>query len=324
MDRTLQACRTLRSSALGLIKSGLHPSVISIDTCNRIVRQVCFTKAFFGCELWTEITTTEILLLERAQRYVCKSIQGLPRQTRSDMVNALIRWKSAESYIDERKLLFLDCQCSNRETTPAFTSVLTNAQCVSRNVAITFDRVVVNIKDGYDTTTVICQGTETVLDLFPEYKIGQRRIDALENDNKALKVEIAQIKADGGPAFTVSLTTREPTISGNVPIKFNNVILNRRSGYDPSTGYFTVPLTGLYQISATIMSRNNDPFHASLNKNGHDIVLLYGTEINGANESANVVVELTKGDKVCVKHRSGTEVIHGYGYCYFSGYYISK
>ncbi|VDI42128.1 Hypothetical predicted protein, partial [Mytilus galloprovincialis] len=107
MDRTLQACRTLRSSALGLIKSGLHPSVISIDTCNRIVRQVCFTKAFFGCELWTEITNNEILLLERAQRYVCKSIQGLPRQTRSDMVNALIGWKSAESYIDERKLLFL-------------------------------------------------------------------------------------------------------------------------------------------------------------------------------------------------------------------------
>ncbi|XP_063397919.1 collagen alpha-1(X) chain-like isoform X2 [Mytilus trossulus] len=171
---------------------------------------------------------------------------------------------------------------------------------------------------------VICQGTETVLDLFPEYKIGQRRIDALENDNKALKVEIAQIK-DGGPAFTVSLTTGEPRITGNVPIKFNHVILNRRSGYDPSTGYFTVPLTGLYQISATIMSRNNGPFHASLNKNGHDIVLLYGTEINGANESANVVVELTKGDKVCVKHSgSGTEVIHGYGYCYFSGYYISK
>ncbi|XP_071133208.1 uncharacterized protein [Mytilus edulis] len=42
---------------------------------------------------------------------------------------------------------------------------------------------------------VICQGTETVLDLFPEYKVVQRRMDALENDNKALKVEIAQIKA---------------------------------------------------------------------------------------------------------------------------------
>ncbi|XP_071181959.1 collagen alpha-1(X) chain-like [Mytilus edulis] len=127
------------------------------------------------------------------------------------------------------------------------------------------------------------------------------------------------------PAFTVSLTTHEPTITGKVPIKFNNVILNRRGGYDPSTGYFTVPQTGLYHISATIMSRNGATFHASLDKNGQDIVLMYGTKINGGNESTNIVLELTKGDKVCVKHYvSGSEVIHGYGYCYFSGYYISK
>ncbi|VDI42787.1 Hypothetical predicted protein [Mytilus galloprovincialis] len=132
-------------------------------------------------------------------------------------------------------------------------------------------------------------------------------------------------KGKDRPAFTVSLTTSEPTITGKVPIKFNNIILNRRSGYDPSTGYFTVPQTGLYHISATIMSRNGAAFHASLDKNGQDIVLMYGTKINGGNESTNIVLELTKGDKVCVKHYiSGSEVIHGYGYCYFSGYYISK
>ena len=107
MDRTLRACRTLRSSAIGLIKSGLHPSEISVDICSRIIRQVCFPKAFFGCELWTEITNTERLLLERAQRFVCKAIQGLPKQTRTDMCNSLLGWKSAEAYVDERKLLFL-------------------------------------------------------------------------------------------------------------------------------------------------------------------------------------------------------------------------
>ncbi|CAC5417798.1 COL8A [Mytilus coruscus] len=45
--------------------------------------------------------------------------------------------------------------CSNRETTPAFSSVLTHAQSVTANAAIKFDRVVVNIKDGYDLTTGI-------------------------------------------------------------------------------------------------------------------------------------------------------------------------
>jgi len=103
----MQACRTFRSSALGLMKSGLHPSVASVELCSRIVRQVCFPKAFFGCELWTCIPNTEILLLEHAQRFVCKSIQGLPRLTRTDMCSSLIGWRSAESLIDERKLLFL-------------------------------------------------------------------------------------------------------------------------------------------------------------------------------------------------------------------------
>lgn len=40
-----------------------------------------FYESFFGCELWIDITNTEILLLER--------------------------WKSADSYMDEQKLLFL-------------------------------------------------------------------------------------------------------------------------------------------------------------------------------------------------------------------------
>ncbi|XP_052065089.1 complement C1q-like protein 2 [Mytilus californianus] len=148
-------------------------------------------------------------------------------------------------------------------------------------------------------------------------------------DNMIDKIVTMQCRDDNTgkdrPAFTVSLTTKEPTITGKVPIKFNHVILNCGGGYDPSTGYFTVPQTGLYHISATIMSRNGATFHASLDKNGQDIVLMYGTKINGDNESTNIVLELTKGDKVCVKHyMSRSEVIHGYGYCYFSGYYISK
>ncbi|CAG2230071.1 unnamed protein product [Mytilus edulis] len=57
MERTLQPCRTLRSSALGLTKSGLHPSVISIDTYNRIVRRVCFTQAFFNVDCGPTLTS---------------------------------------------------------------------------------------------------------------------------------------------------------------------------------------------------------------------------------------------------------------------------
>ena len=38
VERTMQACRTFRSSALGLMKTGLHPSVASVELCSRVVR----------------------------------------------------------------------------------------------------------------------------------------------------------------------------------------------------------------------------------------------------------------------------------------------
>ena len=38
VERTMQACRTFRSSALGLMKSGLHSSVASVELCSRVVR----------------------------------------------------------------------------------------------------------------------------------------------------------------------------------------------------------------------------------------------------------------------------------------------
>ncbi|CAC5416247.1 COL8A [Mytilus coruscus] len=57
--------------------------------------------------------------------------------------------------VNAKFVKFQDCQCSNRETTPAFSSVLTHAQSVSANAAIKFDRVIINIQDGYDPTTGI-------------------------------------------------------------------------------------------------------------------------------------------------------------------------
>ncbi|CAC5384730.1 COL8A [Mytilus coruscus] len=48
-----------------------------------------------------------------------------------------------------------ECQCLNRDTTPAFSAVLTNAQNVAENTATKFDRVVTNILDGYDPATGI-------------------------------------------------------------------------------------------------------------------------------------------------------------------------
>jgi hypothetical protein len=57
------------------------------------------------------LSKTELLLLERAQRYIAKSIQGLERRTRTDMCNGLLGWTSIEGYIDMKKLLYVGNIC---------------------------------------------------------------------------------------------------------------------------------------------------------------------------------------------------------------------
>ncbi|CAG2254139.1 unnamed protein product [Mytilus edulis] len=104
------AC-TLRSTTTSVIRLGIHPAIVNPIVCAKIIRQLCYPKALYGCELWGKLTCTEILMLERTHHYICKFIQGLPRRTRSDMCVSLLGWLSIESFICERKLLFFGRTC---------------------------------------------------------------------------------------------------------------------------------------------------------------------------------------------------------------------
>ncbi|VDI05809.1 Hypothetical predicted protein [Mytilus galloprovincialis] len=103
MDRTIDVCRTLRATVISLIRLGVHPAILNPIVCSKFVKQVCYPKALYGCELWGKLTSTEWLMLERTQHYICKKIQGLPRRTRSDMCLPMIGWFSIESYVDEKE-----------------------------------------------------------------------------------------------------------------------------------------------------------------------------------------------------------------------------
>ena len=127
------------------------------------------------------------------------------------------------------------------------------------------------------------------------------------------------------PAFTASLVG-QPTISGRKAIvKFDKVILNRRGCYDPKTGIFTAPRTGLYQISVTIMSNAGKYVILDIAKNDLMLLMLYGPAVHGSTQTVNPVLELKSGDKISVKNDSyGTQHIFGNNYSSFSGYYISE
>jgi hypothetical protein len=78
--------------------SGIKPPLIVIQLFkynNRRVMNICFG-------LWNNLTNNEIVLLERAHRYVCKYVQGLPKLTRTDKCTTLLGWTSIECYIDSK------------------------------------------------------------------------------------------------------------------------------------------------------------------------------------------------------------------------------
>lgn len=110
IERTVKACKVLKSVTMSLIKSGVHPAALNPITSSKIIKQVGFTKALYGCELWL-LTGTELIMLERANRFVAKSIQGFDQRVRSDMCIGTLGWTTIEAYIDTKKLLFLGNLC---------------------------------------------------------------------------------------------------------------------------------------------------------------------------------------------------------------------
>ena len=97
-ERSIAAQRLIRSLSMSIIKQGIHPIV-----CSKIILQLCYTKALFGRELWNNLANNEMLLLERAHRYVCKYVQGLPKLTRTHKCITLLGWTSIECQIDTKK-----------------------------------------------------------------------------------------------------------------------------------------------------------------------------------------------------------------------------
>ena len=108
-------------------------------------------------------------------------------------------------------------------------------------------------------------------------------------------------------------------------VKFEDVRVNRGQGYNPSTGVFTAPRKGLYHIACLILGNNGHAVSYQLNKN--DAVYTKGFSTKGEHTSSTIssLVEMTKGDRVFIKHRaSGSEQIYGDHHSTFSGYFLQE
>lgn len=98
IERTERACSKLKCGVMSLIRSGAHPCALNPLTAAKIIKCKVYPSALYGCELW-QLKQNEIYMLEKAQNFTVKSIQGFNLRTRTDMCTSLIGWFSIEVYI---------------------------------------------------------------------------------------------------------------------------------------------------------------------------------------------------------------------------------
>ena len=128
------------------------------------------------------------------------------------------------------------------------------------------------------------------------------------------------------PAFFASLVKHPYTLTGiNDVVKFEDVRVNRGEGYNPSTGVFTAPRKGLYHVSCLILGNNGHDVTYQLNKNDALFTAGYSTKGAYTSSTLSVIVEMKKGDRVFIKHRtSGSQQITGNHHSTFSGYFLQE
>ncbi|CAG2197606.1 unnamed protein product [Mytilus edulis] len=139
--------------------------------------------------------------------------------------------------------------------------------------------------------------------------------------------EVNKLKSEIRPTFTATFSNERPIpLTHGEILKFDKVHLNIGEGYDPVTGYFTVPKAGIYFVSCTIRSIENKHIHAYLWKNTDRLLLAYGRNWNTG--SFCFLIDLQKGDILFVRHDDGTyivnEEVHGGSASVFAATFISN
>jgi hypothetical protein len=107
--RTVEMCNKGKASiaALAAVHVGARDKGLNPMVSSSLWQKVSLPSMLHGAELWTNLTVTEIDMLERTQKYAAKLIQGFHIRTHDEVARGLLGWKTIACGIDINKLLFL-------------------------------------------------------------------------------------------------------------------------------------------------------------------------------------------------------------------------
>ncbi|XP_071136742.1 uncharacterized protein [Mytilus edulis] len=127
------------------------------------------------------------------------------------------------------------------------------------------------------------------------------------------------------PVAFSAYRTSSQSVPANTKVKFDQVWTNVGNGYDSKTGVFTVPRTGLYHITAVILTPSGTNFYPRLYHNKVHVSGSYLTSHGYQTGTFDVVLGLQKGDQVYIAGHSSTFTIYSDSFAHvtFSGHSIA-
>ncbi|XP_068443096.1 complement C1q-like protein 2 [Clinocottus analis] len=128
-------------------------------------------------------------------------------------------------------------------------------------------------------------------------------------------------------AFSAALGTSTGPFGQDTPLKYQRILSNIGSGYNPATGVFTAMARGIYYFSYTMYNNNSGQPNSvvSLMMNSQKMVSTWDTVGEDSQDSAtnSAVVQLEAGDSVYVQLYANRAVFDdSYYYNTFSGFLL--
>ncbi|KAG7248071.1 hypothetical protein CRUP_010462 [Coryphaenoides rupestris] len=164
------------------------------------------------------------------------------------------------------------------------------------------------------------------LELCGSQTLELRKIN--EEQNHQLKA-LRESMGSEGPrvAFSVALGDSVGPFDKDSTLKYQRIISNMGSGYNPATGTFTAMVRGVYYFSYTMYNNNSGQPNSvvSLMMNSQRMVSTWDTEGDDSHDSATngAAVQLEVGDSVFIKLYANRLLYDdGYYYNTFSGFLL--
>ncbi|XP_060556644.1 EMILIN-1-A-like isoform X2 [Ruditapes philippinarum] len=147
---------------------------------------------------------------------------------------------------------------------------------------------------------------------------------ATSKDIHSTRARIRRVENEQNVAFFATLSNQLQHAGVGQTFVFDRVVTNIANGYNNFNGNFIAPVSGTYVFSATLLSHYHNSAHAQFVKNGSPVSYMYvsGAEAGYDTSSQTIVLELLKGDDICISNNDADKSYNGDHYSTFSGFLL--